>query len=108
MTQALTVSPGDAHGTGVERSRHHYRHVRILRWTFSRDGDESVVCELALTGEDKEYELRVPAAWSPTGLDVERFDDALTVFQRHAMIERQLLDNGWLLDAFESEPVTLH
>lgn len=108
MTHALTVSPGDARGTRLERSRDHYRHVRVLRWTFCRDGDESVVCELALTGEDREYELRAPAAWNPTGVPVERFDDALTAFQRHAMIEQQLLDNGWLLDAFESEGVTLH
>ena len=64
-----------------------------------------MVCELALTGEDREYELRVPAAWNPTGVPVERFDDALTAFQRHAMIERQLLDEGWRLDGFESERV---
>jgi hypothetical protein len=66
------------------------------------------VCELALTGQDREYELRVPATWNPTGVPVERFDDALTAFQRHAMIERQLLDDGWLLAEFESERVTLH
>ncbi len=67
-----------------------------------------MVCELALTGEDRGYELRAPADWSPTGLSVECFDDALTAFQRHAMIERQLLDEGWVLDGFESEQVTLH
>jgi hypothetical protein len=66
------------------------------------------VCELALTGEDREYELRVPAEWNPTGRQVERFDDAMAAFQRHAMIERQLLDAGWALDAFESERVTVH
>ena len=54
-----------------------------------------MVCELALTGEDREYESRAPADWNPTGLAVERFDDALTAFQRHAMIERRLLDAGW-------------
>ena len=41
-------------------------------------------------------------------LIIERFDDALTAFQRHAMIERMLLDAGWQLDGFESEKVTLH
>ena len=106
------------------------------------------ICELALTGEDREYELRAPAEWNPTGRPVERFDDALTAFQRHAMIERAPLDRlchegdigwlrlsprprdadapagapnkatpisvvnrhdlGWLLDAFDSERVTLH
>ena len=84
-----------------------YRHIRVLRWTFLRD-DDAVVCELALTGEDREYELRAPADWNPAGIAVERFDDAFTAFQRHAMIGRILLDAGWQLDAFESEKVTLH
>jgi hypothetical protein len=92
----------------VDRSRRNFRHIRVLRWTFRRDGDDEVVCELALTGEDREYELRAPAEWNPTGLQVERFDDALTAFQRHAMIERQLLDVGFALDGFESERVTVH
>jgi ATPase subunit of ABC transporter with duplicated ATPase domains len=61
-----------------------------------------------MAGEDREYELRAPADWNPTGRSVERFDDALTAFQRHAMIERTLLDAGWQLDGFESEKVTLH
>jgi hypothetical protein len=30
------------------------------------------------------------------------------VFERHAMIERLLLEAGWVLDAFESEHVTVH
>jgi len=105
----VTAMPqGAASGAPVDRNRRHYRHIRVLRWTFRRDGDEAVVCELALTGEDRAYELRAPADWNPSGLPVERFDDALTAFQRHAMIERQLLDSGWALDAFESERVTVH
>ena len=62
---------------------------------------------LALTGDDREYELRAPARWNPTGREIERFDDAMTAFQRHAMIERTLLDEGWRLDTFESEQVSL-
>jgi hypothetical protein len=92
----------------VERRCHNYKPIRILRWTFRREGDDPVVCELGLTGEDREYELRAPAEWSPTHRALERFDDALAAFQRHAMIERQLLDAGWVLDSFESEQVTLH
>jgi hypothetical protein len=89
--------------------QHRYnQHIRVLRWTFHRDDDEEVVCELALTGEDREYELRVPAEWHPTHRAIERFDDALTAFQRHAMIERTLLDEGWVLHTFDSERVTLH
>jgi hypothetical protein len=101
ITRSRSVAPP------VDRSRRNFCHIRVLRWTFRRD-DEAVVCELALTGEDREYELPAPADWNPTGVPVERFDDALTAFQRHAMIERTLLDAGWQLDGFESEQVTLH
>jgi len=108
MNRVTAISGIETYPTRVERSRHQYRHIRILRWTFRRDEDERVVCELALTGEDREYELRVPARWNPTHRAIERFDDALAAFQRHAMIERTLLDDGWVLDGFDSEKVTLH
>ena len=99
--------PSDRYAPPVDRRRRNHRHIRVLRWTFRRDGDDAVVCELALTGDDREYELRAPARWNPTGREIERFDDAMTAFQRHAMIERTLLDEGWLLDTFESEQVSL-
>ena len=103
MDRALAISSTEKYG------RPAYQHVRVLRWTFRRDDeDEKVVCELALTGEDREYELRVPAEWNPTHRAIERFDDALAAFQRHAMIERTLLDEGWVLGAFDSEQVTVH
>jgi hypothetical protein len=108
MNHLTSVTPIGSYSPHVDRSRHHGRHVRVLRWTFQRDDDETVVCELGLTGEDSEYELRVPAEWNPIGAAVERFDDALTAFQRHAMIERLLLDAGWVLGGFESERVTVH
>jgi hypothetical protein len=108
MNTVTAISPGDTYPSAVDRSRRNNCHIRVLRWTFRRDRNEAVVCELALTGEDREYELRAPAEWNPTGRAVERFDDALTAFQRHAMIERCLLDEGWELDTFESERVTVH
>jgi len=108
MHTVTALTPSDAYQAPLDRSRRNYRHIRVLRWTFRRDGEDAVVCELALTGEDREYELRAPAEWNPTGQQVERFDDALTAFQRHAMIERQLLDLGWALDEFQSERVTVH
>ena len=107
MAQLTVITSSGMDAPSVDRSRRNYRHIRVLRWTFRRD-DNAVVCELALTGEDREYELRAPADWNPTGLAVERFDDALMAFQRHAMIERTLLDAGWRLDGFESEKVTVH
>jgi hypothetical protein len=107
MAHVTVITPSGRYSPPVDRSRRNYQHIRILRWTFRRD-DDAVVCELALTGDDREYELRAPADWNPTGAAVERFDDAMTAFQRHAMIERTLLDAGWQLDGFESEKVTLH
>jgi hypothetical protein len=107
MAHVTDITPSERSAPLLDRSRRYYRHVRVLRWIFRRDED-AVICELALTGDDREYELRAPAEWNPTGVSVERFDDALTAFQRHAMIERTLLDAGWQLDGFESEKVTLH
>ena len=107
MAHVTVITPSERYSPSGDRSQRNYRHIRILRWTFRRDND-AVVCELALTGDDREYELRAPADWNPTGAAVERFDDAMTAFQRHAMIERTLLDAGWQLDGFESEKVTLH
>jgi hypothetical protein len=108
MSTVTAISPRGVFAKSTYEGDRRYPHTRILRWTFRRDEDEAVVCELALTGHDREYELRAPAQWNPTGRSVERFDDALTAFQRHAMIERQLLDAGWELGTFESEKVTVH
>jgi len=76
--------------------------VRVLRWKFRRE-HETVVCEMGLTGHDSAYQLRIDAASDPTGATTERFDDAFTVFVRHAMIEHLLIKDGWSLDGFESE-----
>jgi hypothetical protein len=84
------------------------RMMRVLRWNFKHHGEAPVICELCLTGCDRDYELRVPREWSPIGRSIERFDDAFAAFQRHAMIERLLLDAGWTLHTFESEKVTIH
>jgi hypothetical protein len=80
------------------------REVRILRWTFRRD-EEVVVCELGLNGDDSAYELRLNPPWNPSGITTELFDDAMSAFQRHAAVERILVDEGWMLEGFESERV---
>ena len=77
------------------------RYVRMLRWVFRRD-TEMVSCELGLNSDDTVYQLRIEPPWNPTGVSVECFDDAMSAFQRHAMIERILLDDGWTLESFES------
>jgi hypothetical protein len=81
------------------------REIRVLRWTFRRDTD-SVVCELGLNNDNSAYELRIDPPWNPAGATTELFDDAMSAFQRHAAIERLLVDQGWLLEGFESERVT--
>jgi len=80
------------------------REIRVLRWTFRRD-DESVVCELGLNRDDLAYELCVQWPCRPSDSTRELFDDAMSAFHRHAAIERTLVDDGWLLEAFESERV---
>src|SRR5262245_24074075 len=78
--------------------------VRVMRWTFRRD-QESIVCELGLSRDDAAYELRIDGPTSPSGRSTERFDDAMSAFQRHAAIERTLVNEGWSLEGFQSERV---
>ena len=59
MSHLTAITPVETYAPPVDRSRRNYRHIRVLRWTFRRD-DEAVVCELALTGEDREYECGHP------------------------------------------------
>jgi len=77
------------------------RSVRTLRWIFRRD-TATVSCELGLNNDDTAYQLRVDPPRNPTGVAVESFDDAMSAFQRHAAIERILIDDGWTLECFES------
>jgi hypothetical protein len=80
------------------------RYVRVLRWTFTRN-TENLFCELGLTGDDSAYQLRIDPPRNPTGISVECYDDAMSAFQRHAMIERRLLEDGWTLERFESTKI---
>jgi hypothetical protein len=80
------------------------RYVQILRWTFRRD-DESVVCELGLTGDSSAYELCVLPLGNPADATTELFDDAQSAFQRCGTIERILITEGWSLERFESDRV---
>jgi hypothetical protein len=74
---------------------------RALRWTFRRD-QEIIVCELSLSPDYREYELRIQPPWNPAGTSSESFDDARAAFERHAAIERILISEGWSLESFES------
>jgi hypothetical protein len=74
---------------------------RVLRWTFRR-AQEAVVCELGLNSDESAYELRLNPPWNLREITTEVFDDAMQAFQRHAAIERVLIDEGWLLEGFET------
>jgi hypothetical protein len=74
---------------------------RIMRWTFRRQ-DETVVCELGLDRNDAGYEIRVNPPCNPTGVTTETFHEAIAAFERHAEIERCLIEEGWSLESFES------
>jgi hypothetical protein len=78
--------------------------VHVLRWTFRRDQD-AVVCELGLNTDDSAYELRLDPPTNPSGVATELFNDAMAAFERHAAIERILIDDGWMLEGFESERI---
>jgi len=80
------------------------RSIRVLRWTFRRD-DETVVCELGLNADDSAYELKVNPPWNLTTTMTELFDDVTSAFERHAAIEKLLVREGWMLEAFQSEIV---
>ena len=75
--------------------------TRVFRWTFRRN-HEAVVCELGLSGDDSAYEIRLNQPGNPQGMTTELFDDAMQAFHRHAAIERNLTDEGWMLEGFES------
>jgi len=72
--------------------------VATNRWSVSLD----------LQATTRNTSCAYPARWNPTGASLERFDDAMTAFQRHAMVQRLLVDEGWYLYAFESERITVH
>ncbi len=76
-------------------------YVRALRWVFRR-GDDLLACELGLTALASAYELRIALPNHPEREQIEIFDDAMAAFQRHASIERALVEDGWSLDSFES------
>jgi hypothetical protein len=75
-----------------------------MRWTFRRD-HETIVCELGLNATRTAYEMRTAPPGHSVGDGPELFDDAMSAFQRHTAIERQLVGEGWSLESFESERV---
>jgi len=77
------------------------RSARVMRWTLRRR-NELLTFEIGLNHDDSAYELRIDPPWNPTGVTSETFADAIAAFARHANIERQLIEDGWSLECFES------
>ena len=75
--------------------------TRTLRWTFQRDR-EAIVCELGLNTDDSAYQLRLGQRRNARPATTETFDAAMEAFQRQAAIERELIEEGWTLENFES------
>jgi hypothetical protein len=96
MALCITESPLPAPATES--------HVRVMRWTFRRE-DETLVCELGLNRDESAYEIRIDPACEVADAASELFDDAISVFQRQAEIERQLVAQGWSLDNFQSDRI---
>ncbi len=78
------------------------RSGRIMRWIFRRH-DDTIACELGLNRDESAYELRIDPPWNATGVTSETFHDAIAAFERHGVIERHLIEEGWSLESFESD-----
>jgi hypothetical protein len=96
--QAAGINPPPRQPIPLDREQR----GRTLRWCYRRDG-EVLTCALALTPDCSAYELRVSPPRPPLGPASETFDDAICAFQRHATLERALLGEGWMLEAFEHQ-----
>lgn len=77
--------------------------VPALRWTYRRDGDV-LYAEMTLTSDLTAYEVRLSPPRLFAGPGSELFDDAIAAFQRQAVVERLLFDEGWRLEGFERNP----
>ena len=67
----------------------------MLRWTFTRH-DATLTCELDANAPGN-YEVSVVPHWDVSAAAIERFDGAVTAFERHAELTRYLRENGWHL-----------
>jgi hypothetical protein len=86
----------------VRHSQTLAREIHVLRWIYERD-DESLTCELALARDLAAYELRFSLPRLAEGPGSEMYDDAISAFQRQAIIERGLIEEGWSLEDFQKD-----
>jgi hypothetical protein len=65
----------------------------MLRWVFHR-GTDTLTCEVD-AARRHHFDVCVIPHWDLAASSIERFDDAITAFERHADIARRLREAGW-------------
>lgn len=65
----------------------------MLRWVFHRDTD-TLTCEVDAARRHR-FDVCVIPHWDVAASSIERFDDAVSAFERHADIARRLREAGW-------------
>jgi len=73
-------------------------HPPLLRWVFQR-GDEQLLCQVHVQGAHS-VTLSIMSVGGIARTAVEKFDDALQAFQRHARIAVELREFGWTLASY--------
>ena len=61
-----------------------------------------MICQLGLNQDVPPTSCASTRLGNVSGTTTEVFDDAMQAFRRHAAIELVLVDEGWLLESFES------
>ena len=90
----MTIGIGGTQALGIDRG------VRVLRWIFQRSG-EHLLYQLGLDA-NAAYELRIESSTDAAHPRAEKFNDAISAFERMTVIERDLIGDGWTLESFES------
>ena len=70
------------------------KHTALLRWIF-RLGKERLICQV-----DEEFTVSLMSPGKAVRTFVEKCDDGLQAFQRHAQIASQLRDFGWTIASY--------
>ena len=80
----------------TNRRRHVRKRAAFLRWIFHRD-NARLVCQL---DGGRSFTLSLIPHGSMAAAVVEKFDDGLQAFRRHAAIVTQLRQFGWTLESY--------
>jgi len=65
----------------------------MLRWVFHR-GTDTLTCVVD-AARRHHFDVGVIPHWDVAASSIERFDDAVSAFERHADIARRLREAGW-------------